>query len=827
MCISTPECRSCLSMQHTCMPPFLPMIFQTHRSRSASLCLTTSSLLAERSALLFFRSSLLALAAALCLFGACRVLTHTQSPPSSLPLRQLNCKTDSSFCNPNKQKVGSQRELQRGMRKRTHRQTNQMTRSRLHALQDGLCLLQGGHLLVHSALSDIEVLDGEVARGVHVGRIFGEASQGVSVGGEVLLGRGQVLLGLALLCGLVRHVGALGSDLSVEILHHLLVGNLSCLLVLDGLLLECLALCDDPIDHRDHPVSALVVVVGLEPGGGRGESRGLICALVGRHGDCGTGLQEGLSLRLVVGIQDLNGLHEQLLGRLGVSDSHLELVVLCLSVLGQFLDVHLGLLDLSLQNGDLSLESRDGLLEGGHLRLEILLLLLGLHRLLLVVVDHLDAPVAVLDLVGLLLLESVDHLVDLLDQLGEGLQASLDLCGQLEELCEVGPVGLFGGLGEDCAGVVPLIVHHLPPGRGLEEGGGGVEGAGEKVVGVVGGENRDGLCDGCDLCGSLLLSLLPFAVGFRALQHKVLKKLLVGSQSRPGVCDVLLGVCEVLSGLSQLSLLLSLGGGIGSNLLVLCLLKSLILFLLLCLLLLCLCQVLLEVLLHVVQNSENDPGLRSIGAPEGGRAAEISGSRLPRLGGGEKGSDGVLLILRELLRTPEAVHHVVHHRGNVQQGSFGGGVVLGEDRDRTLQCSGGFGDLGLQLSELLQLRLPDGRSLLERLVVRCDFGLQGLDLSLQPLNGCSSLVNERHDVLHSGLCCGDSFLLVLFVLFAVAVEFFVNSLIFFLLLCKCRLHVFQELDDLRDGSVDLGLLWLFAEDEGRTEGEQGNEELHG
>merc|ERR1719247_3330704 len=296
-----------------------------------------------------------------------------------------------------------------------------------------------------------------------------------------------------------------------------------------------------------------------------------------------------------------------------VRNGALEVLVLHLTVLAGALELRLHLGDLAIERVDGLGELVDGRREVRDLGLELLDVTLLELGLALVRVEALGAEVLVLDLVGLLLEERRDHLVDGRLDLGEGVEAHARRESRETRVA----VLLRGGeehlrrrvAGARCAGA------HTD----LDK----VEGLREGVVRVVRGQDRERLADALDLLRTGLLALLPLLVRHLARLLQVHEELLVRGERVPRVLEVhlrvhvlLVGVCKLL-GLGVLEL------STGLDLRFLRRLEGFEIRLRLHLLLLGAAQVRLERLLHLLEDTEDGARLRRVALLEGGLRIEV------------------------------------------------------------------------------------------------------------------------------------------------------------------------------------------------------------
>merc|ERR1719327_837397 len=585
-------------------------------------------------------------------------------------------------------------------------------RSRKH----GLRLVQGLDLLAHGLLANIEVLEREIAALVKVSSVRRELFQLRHSGLVVLLRLSKALLGLRLV---LRHVddGLLSrSDRVVRVLHERFVRALGVLLSLDRLRLHDLGIRDDALHHGEDTAGALVLLVSREARR--------------RRRRVGPRLLLRLRLRLdeaVHFLEAVEGLRQDRLRGALVGDGLLELLVLHLAVLTRALDLHLHLRDLGLLRLDVLGQGVNRRLQVFDVRLEVGLLVLRDHGGLLVLRELLRAVVLVLDVVGELLLEISDHLVDGGDDLGESVEA-----GARRQREELRAASLLRRRLEHRNGLLARLLVHVQDGVHLDE----AERAREEVAGLVRREDGDGLADRGDLGLARLGALLHLRVRHAALLLEVQEELLVRRERVARVREVLLRLRALLIGLRELDGLhvnRLLGGAdlgeLGRLELVVGVLGGE-------LVLLRLREVRLEGLLHLLEDAEDGAGLR--------RVRLVAGRLL------HEGRKRALLVRRNgALQHARVVVEVVADHGRDGHERLRRhlhlGVVLAEDGDRVLERLDRLHHVLLLRVELLQLLLANRRRLVEGLLVLRDLLVQSLDLSVEARALRGKLLNRRHE----------------------------------------------------------------------------------
>mmetsp|Transcript_101464 Transcript_101464/g.284493 ORF Transcript_101464/g.284493 Transcript_101464/m.284493 type:complete len:580 (+) Transcript_101464:425-2164(+) len=253
------------------------------------------------------------------------------------------------------------------------------------------------------------------------------------------------------------------------------------------------------------------------------------------------GLQE-----VVVRREAVQGLLEHLHGHGLVRHGPLELQVLLLAVLGGALEVQLELRDLRLRGLNAVLEGLDRRLELADVGLERLPLVRGLCRRHLVLVQLVLAEVVLLHLVLLLLLQHGDHVVDGLLDLREAVQLHAGRQdGQLRVL----------RLPRLCAqGLGHLPAHRTLAARGhLDEA---AVGAAHCVAGLIRLQDLDRLGHGLHLAQAAVLPLVEVLAAIRAHRLQVPQELRILPEHLLLLLQVLLGLRQVVVRLRLLVLLL-------------------------------------------------------------------------------------------------------------------------------------------------------------------------------------------------------------------------------------------------------------------------------
>jgi len=471
--------------------------------------------------------------------------------------------------------------------------------------------------------------------------------------------------------------------------------------------------------------------------------------------------------------------------------------------------------------GDLLGEVLDGLREVRDLRGQGLLLVVAGLGGAVVLVELVDAPVAVGDLVLHLLAELGDHLVDLLLDHGEGVQ--LHAGGDQGErrgaalargrLKHRDGVVAHGHLGGAAAG-------HLDEGvAGLVEG----------LEGLVVVEDLDGVLDRRDLGHAVLHALVELGGAVGALVREVGEEGLVEA-------ELLLGRLELLEGLGVLLLqvrdhLVELRDHrpAGGDLLLLGRLKRQELLDGLLLLGLVVAEVLREVLLHLREDAGDLAALRRV-ALHAGDGEEGGGA----LGLGDVAEEG--LERGHLLGAEDDLGHhgglLEVHRGLLDLGEARGGVgVLAEGDEGTVAGGDGLLEVHLLGVGLLVLLHAHGLGLLERVVVGVHLIQGRVALGLHLLHLRRGLAEEGLELRDLGLAELDGRGLLLLVGLAPAVQHLVDGLVVVQVPLELRLHVLEQADHLHDrpglhvllGVADQGLR-LRGDGRGRRIGDQEREE---
>mmetsp|Transcript_17082 Transcript_17082/g.25799 ORF Transcript_17082/g.25799 Transcript_17082/m.25799 type:complete len:296 (-) Transcript_17082:454-1341(-) len=269
--------------------------------------------------------------------------------------------------------------------------------SSLHAGEVGLRLSQSLDLLRAGFLSSVEVLEEEVTILMKIGLAVSEGLQLVHGIAQLGLGGDDFLLYGRLFSLTVGDAGLLGHDGVFRSLLQLEVGVLGIALGGHGGLLQVHRVLNDVVQKSNDTtrVAALLVLAEVL-------RRGLAFAV----------LLLKQSRRLVARLQDGQGLLQKGLSGLLVGDGGLELGLFLLSVFGGPFHLRVEVVDLLLQGCDRSVQVHLLHVQTVHLGLQTLL---GVDLLVgptLVVVELLDASVAVLRLLLGLLLQLGHQVVD-------------------------------------------------------------------------------------------------------------------------------------------------------------------------------------------------------------------------------------------------------------------------------------------------------------------------------------------------------------------------------------------------------------------------------
>mmetsp|Transcript_2207 Transcript_2207/g.5205 ORF Transcript_2207/g.5205 Transcript_2207/m.5205 type:complete len:354 (+) Transcript_2207:517-1578(+) len=313
------------------------------------------------------------------------------------------------------------------------------------------------------------------------------------------------------------------------------------------------------------------------------------------------------------------GLLEDHLCHALISDRLLVVRILRLAILRSPLHLLLHLSHSSSGGVNFVGEVSDGLLEVSQLRFQGGLGVVTRLRFALVGGELLDAPIAVGDFVGLLLLELCDHLVDFLFDLRKGIEL-----GASGEECELRSSGGGGCLHQNTSGAAQTVLVQSRFVQ-LQEG---IHGLIEVCKGLVVVENLDGVLDGGNLLQAILHSLVELGFGLGAFGLEVCKESLVKIQLGGCVllfleglgmlllqgCDLLVELGSQLPASCDLVLFGGLEGGEASGLVGLLRLE--------------LAQVAFEVLLHLLEDAIDLPALRRVAlvardAEEGGAAGGL------------------------------------------------------------------------------------------------------------------------------------------------------------------------------------------------------------
>merc|ERR1719247_1600518 len=581
---------------------------------------------------------------------------------------------------------------------------------------------------------------------------------------QALLRVDEVSVGRSLLLCLVGDGLHESLDRRVAVLGEVLVRGLRVALGLKRVHLHGLALVDDLLDHANDAATALVLLVLLE-------------ALRGRRG----GLT-WLRLHEAVGLLHAVERHrEDLLRGALIRHRLLELSILRLAVLAGALHLELRLVHLGLVLRQLLRERVDGVREIRDLGLQVFHRVLIEDRLLLVLRELLDAPIAVLHFVLLLHLELIDHGRDRFLHLLEA--RNLDLGGERDELLAA---GLGGGLAESGRGLGAAVVHAARLRRQLEE----AKGLAEHRVRLIRVKQRDGLSNRLELLSPRLRALLELLVGVRAADLEILKELGVRRESVLSVGLVLLRGLVLLARVSELLRLRVHHGLRLLHFLGLRRLEGREVRRGLELILLRLGKVRLERLLHLLQDTEDLARGRRVGL-EAGRLLE---ERL----------DLAFLRRREmrarerlLQSRDQAVadrHNLLRIRSRLQEGL----MVLRQNGNRISERLDGLKHVLLVRVELGEVLLAHSVRFAEGRIVLGDLVLELRDLLLE-LGG---LARVSFDIgpqpLDHAVRLRDRGCLVLTVSLTPASELVIKLLVRLLLLRELGLHGFEHLDHLRN-----------------------------
>mmetsp|Transcript_85115 Transcript_85115/g.238364 ORF Transcript_85115/g.238364 Transcript_85115/m.238364 type:complete len:478 (-) Transcript_85115:175-1608(-) len=387
-----------------------------------------------------------------------------------------------------------------------------------------------------------------------------------------------------------------------------------------GLVLHLLRVGHDRLQHGDHAGAAGVLLV-------LGEARRAVArvGVVARRRDVrgsglGSLLDHGIDLAHAVVRLAQDDLRQPVVG-------HRLLIVgvLCLADLRSPLHLLLHVRHRGRSGVDVRRELVDGLLQVRDLGLQAGLLVVGLLRRTVVLVELIDAPIAMRNLVLLLLAELGHHLVDLLLDLGEGVEA-----GPRREKRQCRRAGQRRAAlqGSGRAAQALLLFRRLN-GHSLEEGD-AVDGGIEVVEGRVGVEDGDGVLHGGDLGRAVLDALRELLVAHRALLLEVGEEGAVDLQLRLRVLELLEGLGVLL--LQRRDLLVQLRDQLPARLDLFRLrrLQRLVVLSGLLLLGLGLGEVLLKVLLHLLQHAEDLPALRGVALVAGDGQEGPRALRLPQ-----------------------------------------------------------------------------------------------------------------------------------------------------------------------------------------------------
>merc|ERR1719482_417248 len=441
------------------------------------------------------------------------------------------------------------------------------------------------------------------------------------------------------------------------------------------------------------------------------------------------------------------------------------------------------------------------------LRLELVDVALLQLRLALVRVQRIRAEVLVLDLVLLLLQKGLDHLIDGSLHLRERIQADAARTRR-----ETRAVKALRRLEQHLRSRVARGLLRLRLAGHLHE----VERAGERVVRLVARQDGKRLAARLDLLLPRLHALLVLRIRHLAGLLQVHQELLVRRQGVPRVLKVLLVLRQLRVRVSELLRLLVLQLGASLDLVLLRRLQVLVRLLRLHLLLLRVGQVRLEGLLHLLQDAKDRAALRGVALLERRLRIEVVTRRL------HERRDGLALGRRDdlLEHVLVLVELPLNHRRDVDQllrrHRLQELVVLAQHDDRGLQRADRLQHVLLLRVELRKLFLAHRRGLVQSLLVLRDLSLEILDLRVQAGAHRRTLLDGRREGRDAGLRLLDGRRLLLVVRLAPASELLVDFLILLSLLLELRLHVLDEVHDLRDRV--LGCVLTVSEARVQTQG---------
>mmetsp|Transcript_56854 Transcript_56854/g.184186 ORF Transcript_56854/g.184186 Transcript_56854/m.184186 type:complete len:417 (+) Transcript_56854:889-2139(+) len=397
-----------------------------------------------------------------------------------------------------------------------------------------------------------------------------------------------------------------------------------------------------------------------------------------------------------------------------------------------------------------------------------------------------------LDLILLLLVKLRYHLVDLLLDLGEGIQ--LRTGGQEGQLRRTN-----GRRSADQdGGRAAKTLFHLAHGGDLHEG---IHGLVEALEGGVVIQDLDGVLHGGDLLQTVLDTLVELLITGGALFLQV-------REEGPVDVELLLGVLQFLEGLSMLllelrDLLVEFGHEFpaGTDLILLGGLQLREILRILLLLGLRLGEVLLEVLLHLAEDAKNLAALRRV-ALEARDLQEGGGALRLQQEGAEgqhvRGRHGAGLAGQiEDLRVLQLLGDLLHLRE--------AGIVLSQDDERLIEGLDRLDEVHLLAVEDLVVLHAQGAGLLEGGLVSVDLvqGFVALGLQLIHLRlGLAQEGLERGDFLIAGL---DGRGLLTVVGLAPAGELLVHGLVVIEIPLELLAHVLQETHNLHHGPLFRGL----------------------